>query len=143
MGVYRIVSLIGFWFVGLALSATGIRYLLADRIMSYHQTAIGMEWGEMSEGMRVMSLNFMRGAGSGFLVTGLVVLVLAWFSRSMPSFSWARMLLLGAVVAQICLVLRSSLTVQAATSAQPPLFLTFTVLAIAVISFVCGLAGSR
>ncbi len=50
---------------------TAIRFFMSDTIMPYHQVAMGDTWENFEPGVRVMTLNFMRAAGLGFLIVSI------------------------------------------------------------------------
>lgn len=131
----RTMSLAGLLLVGATLCAVGARYMTAGQIMTYHQQAMGLAWAEMSEGMRVMTLNFMRSAGGGFLAVGLTTIALAWFSRHAPVLHWSRWLAAGVPTLFMCLVLGCVVSVRLNTPAAPPLLPFFAALAVAAGSF--------
>lgn len=67
------VALLCYLLVGLVGVGVGVRYLTADQIMSYHQAAMGATWEAMTPESRVMTLNYMRAAGLGFLMVGISI----------------------------------------------------------------------
>jgi hypothetical protein len=66
-------ALVCYLMVALAGVGVGVRYLSADQIMSYHQAAMGATWEAMTPQVRVMTLNYMRAAGLGFLMVGISI----------------------------------------------------------------------
>lgn len=64
-----------FALVCLAALGTGVRYITASRIMSYHQQAMGVAWEAMAPSAQAQTLNFARAGGLGFLVTGVAMAI--------------------------------------------------------------------
>ncbi len=65
-----------YFIFSLALIAFGIVYLFCSTIMPYHQEAIGMNWEELSTGLRVLVQAFIKVTAAGFFVAGLSTLIL-------------------------------------------------------------------
>ena len=62
-GCYGVVILI--------VALIGLRFLFASKIMLYHSVTMGTCWENITPGMQIMSLNFMKAAGTGFISTAI------------------------------------------------------------------------
>jgi hypothetical protein len=95
---YTIVALIFLLFAGI--------YLIRNQFMPYHSQAIGLSWIQLDSNLQVLILALMKVAGSGFLVTGLTLLILlmipgrageTWSIYAIPTLSFC--MCLGSVYA--------------------------------------------
>ncbi|WP_028585278.1 hypothetical protein [Desulfogranum mediterraneum] len=96
------------------------RFLSASQIMDYHLTAMGSSWEQLSPGIQVMSLNFLRSAGLGFLLAGSAIsaILLSPFRKGE---AWARWTLLFICTIQALVMIFIVSQVRAATPAVPPM----------------------
>lgn len=134
MRTLRKISFVGYLLVALGVAANGILYMTTKEIMSYHQIAMGVPWGQLSDGMQVMSLNFMKSAGVGFVTTGVSILLLALFPFRRGN-KWADYAIpLVASVELIPMILRV-MDVAGNTPANPPLFPLIGAEAVVVVCF--------
>lgn len=108
-----------------------VRFLTASQIMDYHQVAMGISWEAFTPGMKAMTLNFMRAAGLGFLLTGITVLCILAVPFRRGEY-WARWTLAGIILVQATVMVAIILNVRHLTPSNPPLppFFLFAVLAI-------------
>ena len=98
---------------------TAFRFLTATQIMDYHQIAMGITWDSLSTGMQTMTLNFMRSAGLGFLITGIamVFILIVPFRRGDRWSGWA---LASIVLVQSTIMIGVICSVRYHTAATPP-----------------------
>ena len=136
------ISFVGYLLVALVESGNGIMYLLASKIMPYHLTAMGSSWENLSPGIQIMSLNFMKAAGTGFLTTGIAMLFLLLipFRKGEP---WANWALLIISLNEILNIMLRTLEVSAKTSSNPPLFIPIITGTVVVISFLLSLGVNK
>ncbi len=52
----------------------GLLYSFINEAVSYHMTAFGMSWQELSSNAQWMILNFERSAAAGFITTSLAMI---------------------------------------------------------------------
>ncbi len=140
MNAFLWSSLCGFSLVAVNWLTFGILYTSASKIMPYHLQAMGSDWEGLAPGVRVMSLNFMKSAATGFLSSAAAVgfLLIFPFRRGEAWSVWA----LGAVTfLELFIVLFRTLNVKKNTGAQVPMGPQIVFAAIAVISFALGIVG--
>ncbi len=130
----KMISMICYGLVALGSMVIGVRYLLADQIMSYHLQALGTSWEAMAAGPRIMTLSFMKAGGLGFFITGLAVAILLAmpFRRGEAWSRWA----LGAITIVDSAVMTALIyNIQANTAANPPLMPTALTLLVSLAAF--------
>ncbi len=142
MNGIRKIAFIGFSLVSVATILLGVRYALSTEIMSYHQDAIGMSWQEMTDGVRIMSLNFMKSAGFGFLSVGIALAFLLIVPYRKGE-RWADFAIIAILASQLGGVGYRTFDVATNTAGNPPLLPLLILVGIAVVSFVLGIAGNR
>ncbi len=99
---------------------TAIRFFMSDTIMPYHQVAMGDTWDNFEPGVRVMTLNFMRAAGLGFLIVSISVFILL-FIPFRKGEKWARHALTGIILTHLSAMVFIINNVRSNTPAEPPL----------------------
>jgi len=114
------VSFTCFALVGALELLTAVRFLSASRIMDYHQVAMGAAWDALALGVQVMTLNFMRAAGLGFLLTGIAFVFLLVFPFR-HGHAWTRWALACFGVVQSVVMGWIIISVRTHTPAVPPL----------------------
>ncbi len=100
-------------------------FLTASQITDYHQIAMGASWDTYSIGMRTMTLNFLRAAGLGFLLTGISFLFILFFPFRRGE-QWSRWALISICTTQSLIMGWIVISVRSNTPAQPP-FIPFVV----------------
>lgn len=142
MSLRATIAFAGYLLAALEFAGLGLWYLLAKRIMPYHLAAMQTGWEEMTPGLRSMSLNFMKSAGAGFLVTALAALILLFIPYRRGE-AWANWALAAVLLGEFGLILFRMIDV-AATTPGRPVFLPFAVLGILTLaSFLLSLPAGR
>lgn len=142
MSNLRKISFGGFLIVALGLCTNGIVYILAKEIMPYHQTAMGVPWSELTEGIQVMSLNFMRSAGVGFLTTGVNICLLLIFAFKKNE-HWADWAIAIIASTEIILIIIRTMDVASKTPANPPTMPLIIAVAIVIVCFLLTIIDYR
>lgn len=114
------ISLICFSLILFLEMVIAFRFLSAPQIMDYHLTAIGSNWGDLTLGAQVMTLNFLRSAGVGFLMTGIAILFILIFPFRKGE-SWSKWALLCIGLTQAVIMGLIINDVAGNTPAEPPL----------------------
>ena len=114
------VSFVCFLLIALLELVIAFRFLTASQIMDYHQVAMGTNWADMSEGAKVMTLNFMRSAGVGFLLAGIAISYLIFIPLRRGE-NWSRWALASICLTQAVVMGLVVVNVEANTSADTPL----------------------
>ncbi len=142
MTLKRKISFTGFLLVALGSLAYGIVYSFADKIMPYHLEAMGTTWENLSPGMQVMSINFMKSASAGFITTGVAIffLLLIPFRKGEKWASWA---LLSVSFTEVFLIGYRTYFVKTLTPANPPLTSSIVLSGIIIVSFFLSLSMSK
>ncbi len=112
-------DVIGFVLIGVVLLGIGIVYTWAPTIMPYHLVAMEVTWEEMSSGMQVMTINYMKTAAAGFMTMGLMMILIALIPLKAGE-RWARYGLLGALVLGVGNIGIRIYQVNSLTLASPP-----------------------
>lgn len=115
-----LISLICFSLILLLELVIAVRFLSAAQIMDYHQVAMGSKWEALTPGVQVMTLNFMRSAGVGFLLAGIAILFILIFPFR-KSESWSKWALLSIGLTQAVIMGLIINSVGGNTPAEPPL----------------------
>lgn len=111
--------------------------------MQYHVAAMEVStWDNLPSGVQIMSLNFMKAAGAGFLTAAIAVLFFLFipFRKGEP---WAKWALLAVSLNEMGLVLVRVLNVRLNTPAEPPLVPFIALIGIAVLGFLFSLGATR
>ncbi|MCP4022587.1 MAG: hypothetical protein GY729_12160 [Desulfobacteraceae bacterium] len=110
--------------------------------MGYHQIAMGVSWENLSVGMQTMTLNFMRAAGLGFLLTGIAILFLLWVPFRKGE-GWAKWALVSIGLTQSLIMTIIVNSVRTHTPATPPLIPIALIGILSVIGFLtCRISES-
>lgn len=134
MKMVKIVAMFCYGVIAIGAMAIGVRYLLADQIMSYHLQALGTQWDAMDPGPQIMTLSFMKAGGLGFFITGLAMafLLAVPFRRGESWSRWA----LGAIAIFDSAVMTAIIyNINMNTVANPPLLPTAVTLVLAFVGF--------
>ncbi|AFZ44748.1 hypothetical protein PCC7418_2606 [Halothece sp. PCC 7418] len=137
-----LISLICYTIVALIFLAFGVIYLMKKQFMPYHSQALGSSWSELDSNLQVLILALMKVAGSGFLVTGLTMLLLliipwrageSWSIYAVPSVS---------LVTCLASVYATSL-VKTQTSGKPPIVLSLVGVFLTGIGFIFSMFATN
>ena len=120
MSIKKRIAFYLFSAVAIVLFATAIRFLMSDTIMPYHQVAMGDIWVNFEPGVQVMTLNFMRAAGLGFLVASVSAFILL-FIPFRKGERWARHALTAVLLTHLIPMVFIVNQVRTSTAAEPPL----------------------
>jgi len=134
MNKYQKISFIGFLLVSIGLGACGILYLLANKIMPFHAVAMGSSWEKLTPGIQIMSLNFMKAEGTGFLTTSIAILFLL-FKPFRKGEAWSSWAILVIALNEIILILFRIIDVNTKTPARLPIIPFIIMAGIVLISF--------
>lgn len=142
MNIALKISFSGYLLVAIMLTFTGIKYLFASRIMPYHLKAMESNWDNLTFGVKVMSLNFMKVASAGFLTTSIIIFFLLFFpfqSREIWSV-WALSLV---SLNEVIILLSRLIDISRKTPSKhiSNIILTSSMAVIIVISFMFSLWG--
>lgn len=113
---------------------TALRFFSSSRIMSYHLEAMGTTWNALTTGMQIMTLNFMKAAGLGFFMTGIIILLLLFFPFR-KSEKWSTWALLIVSLAHVVIMSVIVLSVKANTPANPPIIPLIVFGCLAILGF--------
>ena len=116
----------------LVLLGFGVRYLTASEYMPYHAQGMGKDWEELTPQVQGVMLGALRGAGGGFLFTGVTLLLLLAvpFSRGER---WAFRAVPALIILSALLGLYTTLTLTLLTPAVAPWPLAIVMAALAVL----------
>ncbi|WP_087018441.1 hypothetical protein [Thaumasiovibrio subtropicus] len=128
------ISLTLYSLCALALTGAGLRYLFATEIMPYHLDAMALTWQDLSPGMQVMTLNFMKSAGVGMFTSGVTVSLMIVFAIRKGLATYASTMTV-AIMLQTGLVGYFAYQVDKLTPANPPFAALFSVAGLAVIAY--------
>lgn len=142
MNKFQKKSFIGFLLVSIGLGACGVSYLLANKIMPFHAAAMGVSWEKLTPGIQIMSLNFMKAEGIGFLTTSIAILFLL-FKPFRKGETWSSWAILAISLNEIVLILFRIIDVNSKTPARLPIIPFITMACIVLISFVLSFMTDR
>jgi hypothetical protein len=74
--VLQIVSIVLYFIVGVICLSMAYATMFAKRYLPFHEQGAGMKWEEHSPGLQATILTLLRLSGLGFLVVGLMLVVL-------------------------------------------------------------------
>ncbi|MBU1340715.1 MAG: hypothetical protein KKE44_21570 [Proteobacteria bacterium] len=114
------ISFICFLIICIGEMLIAFRFLTASQIMDYHQVAMGCSWDNLPAGMQTMTLNFLRTAGLGFLITGLAILFILIFPFQRGE-HWSKWALVSIGLVQSIIMGIIVYSVRRHTPATPPL----------------------
>lgn len=136
------ISFVGFLLVALYLGWNGILYVTATKIMSYHQEAMGVPWDNLTPGIQVMSLNFMKAAGAGMLTASIAILFLLFIPFRRGEI-WSRWALLIISLNEIILIMLRVIDVSSRAPANPPLIPYVVIGVVVLISFILSIGMKK
>lgn len=120
---------------GFSLFLTGLVYLTTDEFMSYHGQALQLDWSELTPELQSLILGFLKGLGSGALMSGIAVLLMVY--GSLKENARPFILLLPCVsVGYSSLLCYATYTVYLSTAGEPPLFLNTVLVLISILASV-------
>lgn len=131
MKLLQKVSFTLFFIIAIGELLIALRFFLSTRIMPYHLDAMGTTWDLLTPGTQIMTLNFMRAAGLGFFMTGIMLLFLLLFPFK-KSEKWSNWALLIISLTHVVIMMVIILNIKINTPANPPVvpFILFGCLAI-------------
>lgn len=138
------ISFAGYLLVAIMLTFTGIKYLLASRIMPYHLKAMESDWNSLTSGIRVMSLNFMKVAAAGFITTSIVICFLLFFPFKSGEL-WSVWALPIVSLNEVIILLSRMIDIRRKTTSKHTfnIALTTSMAVIIVISFILSICGTE
>jgi hypothetical protein len=74
--VLQIVSIVLFFLVGVICLSMAYSTIFSKKYLPFHEQAAGMKWEEHGPGLQATILTLLRLSGLGFLVVGLMLVVL-------------------------------------------------------------------
>ena len=112
----------------------GLRYLLCDTIMPYHEQAIGMKWTELEPNLQVLLNGFIKVVAAGFFILGLtsIVLLIIPFRKGER---WAKWLIPALGLTWLGFGLYVAINIAINTQASTPWPVGIIVLATTVVAF--------
>lgn len=117
----------------------GLRYLIADQIRPHHLEILGaLSWDTVDPAFKVMMLMLMKGAGLGYLITGLAVFFML-FGSFRRGEQWAVCGIMAICVVQLGGRLVNVLIMQANQPSAAPVYLLVIAIALTLFAFVLSL----
>jgi len=126
LGLYMINALL--------LLIFGVKYLLCETIMPYHQEAIGMQWIALEPGLQVMLNGFIKVTAAFFLVPGITIIFLLAIPFRKGEL-WAKWFIPGLLCFWLCFGLYVPINIALKTHASTPWQPSVVGLAITVAAF--------
>jgi len=121
--------------VGLSMVAIGLFYLSLQRLMPYHEQALGTAWEQIPAAYQTLLLALLHGGGSASLATGLAILILLCVPfRRLEG--WSRWALLAIAAPPTLVLLRITVTLRLERAAQTPWPLVALGLILLLVGFV-------
>lgn len=129
------LSSISYSIVAIVLFSFGLVYLMRNQFLPYHRQAIGLSWSQLDPNLQVLILALMRVAGTGLVVTGLMMLLLllipwqagkTWSIYAIPTISFGACL--GSFYA--------TFLVKTKTAGAPPLKLSIFGVVLTITGFI-------
>ncbi len=117
------------------------RYWSAERFMPYHEIASGTTWEALAPGVQLVILAVLKAAAAGFLVGGVVALMV--IAPVVRGENWARWTALVASMALLLPLLYLTLSMRLATGAPFPVGAASVPLVLAIAAFVAARAPAR
>jgi hypothetical protein len=142
MNLMQKLSFTGYLLVASIMGANGIIYLFADKVMPYHAIAMGYSWDELAPGIQIMSLNFMKAAGTGFLTTSIALLFLLFFPFRKAE-TWSYWAIFIVATNQVVLILIRVVEILTKTQGRPPLLPQIIMAIIILICFALSLLSKK
>lgn len=136
------VAFVGYALASLEFAGVGLVFLASDRLMPYHLAAMETTWEAMVPGMQIMTLDFMKSAGAGFLMVAVAAAFLLFIPYRRGE-AWANWALATILLGEFGLILDRMIDVAANTSGKP-VFGPFVALGVVTLaSFLLSLAPRR
>lgn len=136
------LDIIGYSIIVVFLIVLGLIYTISPVIMPYHLQAMDSTWEELSSGVKVMSLNYMKSAAAGFITVGVMMLLIIIFPLRNNEM-WSTYALLSAVVFEIVNVSYRTYCVSRYTNAKISIIPFIIVVFIGLSSFILSLQYIR
>ena len=133
-----LVSLVCYGVVAFISLVFGVIYLTRTQFMPYHSLALGKQWSEVESNTQTLILALMKVAGSGFVVTGITILVLLCilFRAREP---WAIYSIFAIAGCTSCSSGYATFLVDRRTPGNPPLKLSYLTVVLTLTGFVCSI----
>jgi hypothetical protein len=113
-------------------------YLTRSEFMPYHKDAVELSWGELDTKLQVLILALMRGAGGGWLATGISIIFLLIFPfREGVNWSLFALPLIG--LGTSLPTLYATLYVKRNSQANPPVILVLAAILLLLLGFTFSL----
>jgi len=123
--------------VGLSMVGIGLFYLSLQRIMPYHEQALGTAWEQLPPAHQTLLLALLHGGGSASLATGLALLILLGIPfRRLEG--WSRWALLTIAAPPTLVLLHITVTLRLDRAVQTP----WPLVALALILLLGGFVSS-
>lgn len=104
----------------LVITSVALVYLLTPQLLPYQETAIGINWSQLSIGLQTQFMSLMKVSGGGYLSTATALAVLL-FIPFRNGESWARWAIPAIGIPAILIVNYAGLTIISNTPGRPPL----------------------
>ncbi len=112
----------------------GLLYSFINEAVSYHMTAFGLSWQELSSNAQWMILNFERSAAAGFITTSLAMIFLLVIAvKRNCLWSYAGVFIVA--LSEWLNILVRIISVMQNTAAAPPLTLNIVAVMLIVFGF--------
>lgn len=131
-----------FAIVGLGFSLLGCVYLSLDEFMPYHAEALQQDWGALDPNFQGLILGLLKGFGSGACISGFAILFMVASSLRNTPRPFIVLLPLTAI-GYSALLFYATVTVYVKTPGNPPLLLTFALVAASVLASLALVISQR
>jgi hypothetical protein len=133
-GIYLLSGIMGIF--------AGFLYFFASQMMPYHRQAIGKNWGDLENGIRVIILALMQDTGAGWLAFGLIWLIILFIPFRRGE-NWANWTLFVCGVFLQTLVFYVTLKVHILTQASTPWYFNLFFIVLFFVAFSLSLPGKK
>lgn len=133
-----LVSSVCYGVIALISLVFGIVYLTRTQFMPYHSLALEKQWTEVESNTQTLILALMRVAGSGFVVTGITILVLLCIPFQARE-QWAVYSIFAIASCTSFSSGYATFLVNKRTPGNPPLKLSYVTVVLTLAGFVCSI----
>ncbi len=110
----------------------GISYLACPTVMPYHKQAMGLEWSQLNNGLRILLISSVKGLAAGAINTAIACFVLLFFLTDHP---YAKYFLLVLSIVWLLPLTIIALWISSETGAHTPWYIPAALIVIVLTGF--------
>jgi len=110
----------------------GISYLACPTVMPYHKQAMGLEWSQLNDGLKILLISSVKGLAAGAINTAIACFALLFFMKDHP---FSKYFLLVLSIIWLVPLMLMALWISSVTGADTPWYMPTVLLIIVFTGF--------